>query len=185
MLWTQSTLIFRSLKGLQNMISISLLNWYMAEKRLYICCLRWRYTWQRQPKRIYVSNVHSGRPRVFRPRYGTSFWDKESNSIVSNESSDMIRMQNSSFGAEDARAATIILNLCIYKWIPLTKEYKILKIMEPAAVVLQQHRLYMAQPSRLCLKRLISLRNYYDNHVTWPDHHYQKLIGDFLQLSYA
>lgn len=101
--WAHRTLIFRKLKGLESMISISAANSYMGSEG---------WTFEPGPgvipdtvndaKRLYevylVADPHySG--RVTTP----TLWDKKQNTIVSNESADIIRMLNSAF--DDVGAA--------------------------------------------------------------------------------
>ena len=102
--WAHRTLIFRTLKGLENMISLSIVHWHMAEHgwtfdsgegvipdaENEVRFLHQIYT-QSQPN-------YSGRVTV------PVLWDKKTKNIVSNESSEIIRMLNCAFdglGAKD------------------------------------------------------------------------------------
>ncbi|WP_428354333.1 glutathione S-transferase family protein [Methyloprofundus sp.] len=95
--WANRTLIMRKLKGLEAMISLSVVNWHMAEDG-----------WTFLPaegvvadpvinadylREIYVQadNNYSGRVTV------PVLWDKQNHTIVSNESAEIIRMFNSAF----------------------------------------------------------------------------------------
>lgn len=95
--WANRTLIFRKLKGLEKMISLSIVHWHMAEQG-----------WTFEPgdgvigdplfhaeflRDIYLQadSTYSGRVTV------PVLWDKRHKTIVSNESSEIIRMFNSSF----------------------------------------------------------------------------------------
>ncbi len=95
--WAHRTLIFRALKGLEEMISISIVHWYMAEEG---------WTFQADdgsvPDSVNGSELmyqvytaaksdYSGRVTV------PVLWDKKTNTIVTNESSEIIRMFNSAF----------------------------------------------------------------------------------------
>lgn len=95
--WAHRTLIFRKLKGLEDMISLSVVHWYMAEHgwtfddgdgvipdTLHDA----QYMYQ-----IYQAADDSYTGRVTVP----VLWDKEKDTIVSNESADIIRMFNSAF----------------------------------------------------------------------------------------
>ena len=95
--WAHRTTIFRTLKGLENIISLSIVHWYMAENG---------WTFDRADgvipdvvnnakffHQIYTraKNDYSGRVTV------PVLWDKATESIVSNESSEIIRMFNEAF----------------------------------------------------------------------------------------
>jgi len=95
--WAHRTLIFRRLKGLEEMISLSVVHWYMAENG-------WTFEpgegvipdpihGARYMYEVYTAANpnHSGRVTV------PVLWDKKQNTIVSNESSEIIRMMNSAF----------------------------------------------------------------------------------------
>ena len=96
--WAHRTLIFRVLKGLQSMIDVSVVNWLMLD-----------HGWTFEPDsdglvadRLFGSRYlyelylkadphHTGRVTV------PVLWDKQRATIVSNESSEIIRMMNSAF----------------------------------------------------------------------------------------
>lgn len=95
--WAHRTLIFRQLKGLEDMISVSIVHWFMGEDG-------WTFAQDdgviadsvNQAKfmhQVYTSadSDYSGRVTV------PVLWDKYKNTIVSNESSEIIRMLNSEF----------------------------------------------------------------------------------------
>jgi putative glutathione S-transferase len=103
--WAHRTLIFRALKGLEPMISISIVHWYMVD-----------HGWTFEPAdgvisdtindaqflyQIYTraSSDYSGRVTV------PVLWDKKNKTIVSNESSEIIRMFNSAFDRVGASVA--------------------------------------------------------------------------------
>lgn len=95
--WAHRTLIFRTLKGLEESIPISVVHWYMAENG-------WtfksgdgvvadpvnnaQYMYQ-----IYTAAMADYSGRVTVP----VLWDKHNQTIVSNESPEIIRMFNSAF----------------------------------------------------------------------------------------
>lgn len=100
--WAHRALILRSLKGLQDAISISVVHWLMGDEG---------WTFEDGPgvipdtvlgatrlHRIYAAAAADYTGRVTVP----VLWDKQTGSIVSNESSEVIRMLNSAF---DERAA--------------------------------------------------------------------------------
>lgn len=95
--WANRTLIFRKLKGLGKLISLSVVHWHMGEAG-------WTFEEGegviRDPnlnanylRDIYLksNNIYSGPVTV------PVLWDKKTNTIVSNESSEIIRMFNSAF----------------------------------------------------------------------------------------
>lgn len=102
--WAHRTMIFRTLKGLEDMISVSTVHWYMADKG-----------WTFQPGdgvvpdsvnnaeymyQIYTAALSDYSGRVTVP----VLWDKQTKTIVSNESPEIIRMFNSAFDSIGAKA---------------------------------------------------------------------------------
>ena len=101
--WAHRTLIFRSLKGLQDAISISVVNAFMGDEG-------WTFdagddvipdavNHRTRLHEIYTLAKADYTGRVTVP----VLWDKELNTIVSNESSEIIRMLNTAFDAVGAR----------------------------------------------------------------------------------
>ena len=101
--WASRTMIYRALKGLESMITVSVTHWLMGEHGWEftptegviadtingVKCLHEIYT---------MANRHySGRVTV------PVLWDKERRTIVNNESSEIIRMFNSAFDGIGAR----------------------------------------------------------------------------------
>ncbi len=97
--WANRTLIFRKLKGLEQLISVSVVHWYMAE-----------HGWTFEPGEGVVADpIHNA--RYYHEIYTAAdkhysgrvtvpvLWDKKRNTIVSNESAEIIRMFNSGFDA--------------------------------------------------------------------------------------
>ncbi|MEX1147381.1 MAG: glutathione S-transferase family protein [Sphingomonadales bacterium] len=102
--WAHRTLIFRALKGLEDMISVSVVNPYMGAEG---------WTFEPGPKvvgdpvhgakrlhQVYTSADPAYTGRVIVP----ALWDREQGTIVSNESADIIRMFNSAFDGVGAKA---------------------------------------------------------------------------------
>lgn len=101
--WAHRTLIFRALKGLQEMIPLSVVHWYMgadgwtfhaaegviADPNLNATFLHQIYT--------RADPTYTGRVTV------PVLWDRQNSTIVSNESSEIIRMFNSAFDHLGAR----------------------------------------------------------------------------------
>ncbi len=95
--WAHRTLIFRKLKGLENMISLSVVHWAMLDEG---------WTFQ-EAEGVIPDMVNNA--RVMHEVYTTAdpvytgrvtvpvLWDKQRETIVSNESAEIIRMLNSAF----------------------------------------------------------------------------------------
>jgi putative glutathione S-transferase len=122
--WAHRTLIFRKLKKLEDLISVSVVDYLMLENG-------WEF---KQPEgatgdtlfgfdylyQVYLKAdpTYSGRVTV------PVLWDKQQNTIVSNESAEIIRMMNSAFDGltgsdldfypEDLRAEIDDLNAIVY-----------------------------------------------------------------------
>ena len=95
--WAHRTLIFRSLKGLEKMISVSVVNWYMAENG-------WTFLdgngviGDTENNADFLYEVYTKADENYSGRVTVPIlWDKEQKTIVSNESSEIIRMFNSAF----------------------------------------------------------------------------------------
>ena len=101
--WAHRTLIFRTLKGLEDIISLSVVHWYMAENG-------WTFE---AGHGVIPDNVNGAEfmHQVYtkaEPEYSGRvtvpvLWDKKMGTIVSNESSEIIRMFNSAFDGVGAR----------------------------------------------------------------------------------
>jgi putative glutathione S-transferase len=100
--WAHRTLIFRKLKGLDSLISISAVNSFMGDDG---------WTFDAAPETIPDDVNHVQKLyelyTIADPKYsGRStipiLWDKKQRTIVSNESSEIIRMLNSAFDAVGA-----------------------------------------------------------------------------------
>ena len=101
--WANRTMIFRSLKGLEEHISVSVVHWYMAENG-----------WTFEPAEGVIPDPISEADFLYEvytkadPGYSGRvtvpvLWDKKTNTIVSNESSEIIRMFNSAFDGAGAK----------------------------------------------------------------------------------
>jgi len=100
--WAHRTLIFRALKGLEDVIPVSTVHWYMADKGwtfqegegvIADTVNNAQYMYQ-----IYTEAMPDYSGRVTVP----VLWDKRKKTIVSNESPEIIRMLNSAFDEVDA-----------------------------------------------------------------------------------
>lgn len=101
--WAHRTMIYRALKGLEDIISVSAVHWYMAENG-------WTFAKDKDGivgddlfakdfmYQVYLQSEPDYSGRVTVP----VLWDKQTNRIVSNESSEIIRMFNSAFDGAGA-----------------------------------------------------------------------------------
>ncbi|MGB7086453.1 MAG: glutathione S-transferase family protein [Phormidesmis sp.] len=95
--WAHRTLIFRRLKGLEEIIPISVVHWFMGEHG---------WTFQSGEGVIpdplfaaqYAHEIYTRADAQFTGRVTVPIlWDKQTQTIVNNESSEIIRMFNSAF----------------------------------------------------------------------------------------
>lgn len=102
--WAHRTLIFRALKGLEDMISFSAVNWIMLQDG-------WAFA--DGPGVIpdpihgaqFMHQVYTAAKADYTGRVTVPvLWDKQTGTIVSNESSEIIRMFNSAFDGVGAKA---------------------------------------------------------------------------------
>jgi glutathionyl-hydroquinone reductase len=102
--WAHRTLIMRSLKGLEDMISVSVVHWLMLENG---------WTFADGPGVVpdtvnhshFMHQIYSAADPHYTGRVTVPvLWDKRMRTIVSNESSEIIRMLNSAFDATGAKA---------------------------------------------------------------------------------
>jgi glutathionyl-hydroquinone reductase len=95
--WAHRTLIFRKLKGLEGMISLSVVHWLLADRG-----------WTFDPAPGVIPDPIFGAERLSefylksRPDFSGRvtvpvLWDRRTSTIVNNESSEIIRMFNSAF----------------------------------------------------------------------------------------
>lgn len=100
--WAHRTLIVRRLKGLTEMIGLSVVHWRMLEKG---------WTFEEGPGVIqdpihharFLHEVYTAARADYTGRVTVPvLWDKQRGTIVSNESSEIIRMMNSAFDAVGA-----------------------------------------------------------------------------------
>lgn len=102
--WAHRTLIYRKLKGLEDIISLSVVNPFMGDKG---------WTFKRDAGVIpdplmdadYLYQIYTAAQSDYTGRVTVPvLWDKKTNTIVNNESSEIIRMFNSAFDAIGAQA---------------------------------------------------------------------------------
>ncbi|TKB45660.1 glutathione S-transferase family protein [Thalassotalea mangrovi] len=108
--WAHRTLIFRKLKGLESMISVSVVHYLMKENG-------WTFAEQENndnPDWVDIKDHINDKEFLHQvytqadPNYSGRvtvpvLWDKETNTIVSNESSEIIRMFNRAFDSLGAK----------------------------------------------------------------------------------
>ncbi len=101
--WAHRALIFRRLKGLEDMIGLSVVHWRMLENG---------WTFEEGPGVIpdpvvgarFLHEVYTAAKADYTGRVTVPIvWDRERGTIVSNESSEIIRMFNSAFDGVGAR----------------------------------------------------------------------------------
>ncbi len=96
--WAHRTLIFRKLKGLEAMISVSVVHWLMGEEG---------WSFAEGPGVVpdpngarYLHEVYTAADPAYTGRVTVPvLWDKASGGIVNNESSEIIRMMTSAWDA--------------------------------------------------------------------------------------
>lgn len=103
--WAHRVLIYRKLKGLEDMIDVSFVHWYMAEHG---------WTFRKDDAAIvgdhlfdlaFLHQIYTKADPTYSGRVTVPvLWDKHTNTIVSNESSEIIRMFNTAFDAIGATA---------------------------------------------------------------------------------
>jgi putative glutathione S-transferase len=102
--WAHRTMIFRAIKGLEGIIDYSVVNWLMLENG---------WTFDPGPGVTpdlvngarYLHEVYKKADPHFSGRVTVPvLWDKQTQTIVSNESSEIIRMLNSAFDGVGAKA---------------------------------------------------------------------------------
>ena len=102
--WAHRTLIFRMLKGLDEMISLSVVNWYLGKEG-------WTFNDadgvipDSVKKADFLHLVYTAAAPNYSGRVTVPvLWDKKTATIVSNESSEIIRMFNSAFDNVGAKS---------------------------------------------------------------------------------
>lgn len=102
--WAHRTLIFRTLKGLEDMIDVSIVHWYMGKDG-------WTFkegdgsTPDPLHNADFMYQIYTAADAKYSGRVTVPvLWDKKTNTIVSNESAEIIRMFNSAFDGVGAKA---------------------------------------------------------------------------------
>jgi len=101
--WAHRTLIFRKLKGLEDVISVSIAHWFMGENG-------WSFEDGEGviPDTVNATTYLKEIYALARPGYAGRItvpvlWDRQAKTIVNNESAEIIRMFNSAFDGIGAR----------------------------------------------------------------------------------
>ena len=101
--WAHRTLIFRVLKGLEEMISVSVVHWLMRENG---------WTFAEGPDVVpdpvygvdFMHQIYTASDKLYSGRVTVPvLWDRRSAQIVNNESAEIIRMLNSAFDGVGAK----------------------------------------------------------------------------------
>lgn len=94
--WANRAMIFRTLKGLEDIISVSAVHWFMGSNGW-----TFRQDEHTSPDPMghhYLHQLYTKAKPDYTGHVTTpTLWDKETDTIVSNESADIIRMFNSAF----------------------------------------------------------------------------------------
>ena len=123
--WAHRTLIYRSLKGLEDAIGVSFVHWYMGEDGWTFAPDEDGIVGDRLSGREFLREVYTDAEPDCTTRVTVPvLWDTERGTIVSNESSEIIRMLDTAFadvGAtpgtfypEERREAIDALNARVY-----------------------------------------------------------------------
>jgi len=109
--WAHRTLIVRKIKGLEKVIGLSVVDYLMADKG-------WKFSTDEETPGCIPDTLHNSshlRDLYFRanPNFEGRFtvpvlWDKKLNTIVNNESSEIIRMLNSEFNDLSGNSLNLI-----------------------------------------------------------------------------
>lgn len=95
--WAHRTLVFLALKGLQDVITVDVVDWYMGENG-WTFRQRDGATGDSLYGSEFLHQIYTRAKPDYTGRATTpTLWDRESETIVSNESADIIRMLNSEF----------------------------------------------------------------------------------------
>lgn len=98
--WAHRTLIFRAIKGLEEMISVSVVDPLMLDEGWTLAAGADPVNKARRLYEVYLAAMPTYSGRVTVP----VLWDKQTRTIVNNESAEIIRMFNTAFDGLGARA---------------------------------------------------------------------------------
>lgn len=102
--WVHRVLIYRSLKGLESIIDVSFVHWYMGENGWTFAADDEGIVGDRLMNKQLMHEIYTQADPEFTGRVTVPvIWDKQQQTIVSNESSEIIRMLNSAFDETGAK----------------------------------------------------------------------------------
>ena len=102
--WAHRTLIYRSLKGLEDMIDVSVVHWFMGDKGWTFADDEDNIVGDRLFGSEFAHQIYTRADPNYSGRVTVPIlWDKQEQTIASNESSEIIRMFNSAFDAVGAK----------------------------------------------------------------------------------
>ena len=96
--WAHRVLIYRALKGLESMIDVSFVHWYMGDLGWSFKADEQNIVGDRLMDKAQLFEIYQQADPTFTGRVTVPLiWDTQQQTIVSNESSEIIRMLNSAF----------------------------------------------------------------------------------------
>ena len=102
--WAHRTLIYRALKGLEDMIDVSVVHWLMRENGWTFASDDAGIVGDKLFGADFLHEIYTKADPAFSGRVTVPIlWDKETGTIVSNESSEIIRMFNDAFDGIGAK----------------------------------------------------------------------------------
>ena len=111
--WAHRTLIFRTLKGLEDAIGVSVVHWHMGEHGWELRARRPAPPATGSTARDYLHEIYTRAEPDYTGRVTVPvLWDQKRETIVNNESSEIIRMLNSAFDGIGAEGRTSIPRRC-------------------------------------------------------------------------
>ncbi len=107
--WAHRVLIYRALKGLESAIDVSFVHWFMGEEGWTFDTDDDGIVGDRLSGRSRLHEVYTSADPAFTGRVTIpALWDTERGTIVSNESSELIRMLDTAFDDVGARPGTFL-----------------------------------------------------------------------------
>ncbi|XP_063963618.1 glutathionyl-hydroquinone reductase YqjG-like [Lytechinus pictus] len=111
--WAHRTLILRKLKGLEDAIGVTVVDWFMGDKGWFFSDDKPKASLDTVNNCKYLREVYE----IASPDYSGRItvpvlWDKKNKTIVNNESSEIIRMLNKEFNTFSATKGQQELDLC-------------------------------------------------------------------------